>query len=189
MDHFGLTCNDLLSFTNIESVIKDVNLQEEVASYFPHTPQIFWLKTCKDHNGFFGCHESSATSFDPLSDSRESFHSTYFRLIVKLLTNHEYQGRVSPNGVIPYQWHEMAFLSSSSSSSNIMLCFDVPDSLIMDLESCLSVSPGEITGAYALHIPLLEQLIRLYDRSIWGMARTVRKIEKVLHRSMSLEND
>ncbi|KAG9696117.1 hypothetical protein KCU95_g4527, partial [Aureobasidium melanogenum] len=36
----------------------------------------------------------------------------------------------------------------------------------------------QVTGPFALHILLLEELAQLYDRSVWAMAKKVRGIEK-----------
>ncbi|KAI4783437.1 hypothetical protein E4T52_01639 [Aureobasidium sp. EXF-3400] len=43
----------------------------------------------------------------------------------------------SPHGTLAYEWSEMGFLSSSSTSWNIMICFNVPDSIISGLQSSL----------------------------------------------------
>lgn len=60
-----------------------------------------------------------------------------------------------------------------------MLCFDVPDAVIAGLEHTLSASTEQPRGPFGLHIPLLGELVTLYDRSVWIMADKVRDIEKV----------
>lgn len=174
------------SFTEIGHLALDKPLWKDVAFYFPHTPRMFWSKTCKEHNGFFGCHNSAmvssannAAAHTASSKAETDTYSTYFRMIVKTVTEQQPQGRVSPGSNITYDWYEMAFLTLSSATNNLMLCFDVPDKLITGLHTSLLTNTAEIEGAYALHVPLLEQVVELYDRSIWDIRDTVRKIEKV----------
>jgi hypothetical protein len=83
-----------------------------------------------------------------------------------------------------YEWSEMGFLSSSSTSWNILICFNVPESIIAGLQNSLPTvsfgKPQDLQGPYALHIPLLEQLTILYDMSIGHVQGTVASIEKVM---------
>ena len=74
---------------------------------------------------------------------------------------------------------EMGFLSSSSTSWNIMICFNVPDSIVAGLQNALPTAVQDLQGPYALHIPLLEQLTMLYDMSVGHVQGTVASIEKV----------
>ena len=107
--------------------------------------------------------------------------STYFRLIVKILETSEAQGqarRSSASRDKDYTWHEMGFMSFSSNSRSTILCFDVPDSVITGLEDTLT-SAEQYGGPFGLHVPLLEELVKLYDGSVWGMAKKVREIEEV----------
>lgn len=187
----------------------DVARQQELLKWFRHTPTMFWTRNCVDHNGFFGIHTSSedgptssitalpspehtsassstAQAGTPLpggpAELSQKTVSTYFRLIVKMLELPEANGQApvssTPNKTV-YEWHEMGFLSFSSDSRSTILCFDVPDDVITGVRDTMSASTEQYKGSFGLHIPLLEGLVKLYDRSVWAMAKKVRQIEKV----------
>lgn len=162
-----------LSFTEIEYFQSHQRnkLRENVMMRCPCTPQLFWSRTCSLHNGFFGCEYSVPPATVP--------YSTYFRMAVKSPRNQGLPDYDSPHGTLAYEWSEMGFLSSSSTSWNIMICFNVPDSIIAGLQNSLPTMVGDLQGPYALHIPLLEQLTMLYDMSIGHVQGTVASIEKV----------
>ncbi|KAH0368912.1 hypothetical protein KCU65_g3761, partial [Aureobasidium melanogenum] len=173
-----------------------VERQQKLQEWFPHTPAVFWSKTCVDHNGFFGSHTSSIPVFKPGSSPTSSSTnqtasptaadhqevvSTYFRLIVKILLSAKAQNQgftSASNGATDYKWHEMGYLSASSDTMSLLLCFDVPADSIANLYQTLPKDIDQITGPFALHILLLEELAQLYDRSVWAMAKKVRGIEK-----------
>lgn len=108
--------------------------------------------------------------------------STYFRLIVKILRYPDllYQAPapIESSGK-GYIWHEMGFMSISSGSRSKILCFDVPDDVIKGLQIALPASAEQCGDPFGLHIPLLEELVKIYDHSVWLMANEVRDIEKV----------
>jgi hypothetical protein len=179
----------------------DAARQDELARWFPHTPQLFWSRTCVGHNGFFGNHtssksavpnprsslaNSSTTQTGPSSPSRsatdhqESF-STYFRLTMKFLGTSGPQEQPSPPEAPTkeYTWHELGFMSFSSDSRSTMLCFGVSTAMINSLQDTLFASSEQLRGPFGLHVPLLEELVRLYDRSTWAMANRVREVEMV----------
>jgi hypothetical protein len=162
-----------ISFTEIEyfQSLQRNKLREAVMLRFPRTPQLFWTRTCSLHNGFFGCEYSVPPATVP--------YTTYFRMAVKSPKNQGLPDYDSPHGTLVYEWSEMGFLSSSSSSRNLMICFNVPDSIIAGLQNTLPTAMQDLQGPYALHIPLLEQLTVLYDMSIGHVQGTVATIEKV----------
>lgn len=67
----------------------------------------------------------------------------------------------------------------ASSTWNILICFNVPDSVIAGLQESLPTIIQDLQGPSALHIPLLEQLTMLYDMSIGHVQGTVASIEEV----------
>ncbi|KAI4855454.1 hypothetical protein E4T45_03106, partial [Aureobasidium sp. EXF-8846] len=182
------------SFAKIEDFQTDVGIQDQLLEWFPHTPADFWCETYVKHNGFFGIRtssngavpnpksspaSSSTTQLGPPSPSRsvaehQETVSTYFRFIVKILLE-----QVSSLSGKDYIWHEMGFLSFSNDSRSTMICFDVPDAVIAGLEPTLSARTEQPRGPFGLHIPLLGELVTLYDRSIWIMAAKVRGIEEI----------
>ena len=190
------------SFADMDDFKSNVKWQEKLAVWFPSTPSIFWSETCVEHNGFFGSHTSSNHAVPspkpgPASSSTTQTRtsspngstadhqeplSTYFRLIVKILETTEVQGqgrRSSAPRDKDYTWHEMGFISFSSDTRSTTLCFDVPQVVVTGLQQALSASTERYEGPFGLHIPLLEELVKLYDRSVWAMAKKVREIEKV----------
>ncbi|KAH0269377.1 hypothetical protein KCU91_g8768, partial [Aureobasidium melanogenum] len=162
-----------------------VERQQKLQEWFPHTPAVFWSDTCVEHNGFFGSHTSTSptsSSTDqtttPASADHQVIVSTYLRLIAKTLLSAKAQDRdFAPtiSNAASYRWDEMSFLSAKS----LLLCFDVPANSITNLYQTLPKDTDQITGPFALHIPVLEELVKLYDRSVWAMARKVRGIEKL----------
>lgn len=195
--------------TRLVAAELDAARQRELVKWFQHTPAVFWTKTCVLHNGFFGVHtsrenapassktsvsspepESSSTAQTrtPLPDERAEFGqqtvSTYFRLIVKMLELPEANGQAptlsaSNKKEKDYTWHEMGFMSFSSDSRSTILCFDVPKVVITGLKDVLCASAEQYGGPFGLHVPLLEELVKLYDGSVWGMRDILRDREKV----------
>ncbi|KAG9555109.1 hypothetical protein KCU71_g11208, partial [Aureobasidium melanogenum] len=163
--------------------------QQKLQEWFPNTPAVFWSKTCVEHNGFFGSHTSASltsSSADQTANSAAADHqqvvSTYFRLIVKTLLSAKAQDQdfaSTTSNAASYCWDEMSFLSSSFNTKSLLLCFDVPADSITSLYQTLPKASDQIMGPLALHIPVLEELVRLYDLSVWAMANKVRGIEKL----------
>lgn len=195
--------------TRLVAAELDAARQRELVKWFQHTPAVFWTETCVLHNGFFGIHTSrenapaSSNITDPSPEpspanastkhtetsspvvSAADHHitiSTYFRLIVKILKSPDpkYQTPISNESEDKnYIWHEMGFMSFSSDCKSTILCFDVPDDAIKGLQVTLSASAEQYGGPFGLHIPLLEELVKVYDHSVWLMSNKIRQIEKV----------
>jgi hypothetical protein len=135
---------------------------------------MFWQKTCVQHNGFFG----TKTSAEPsnISPKPATFRvETWFRMIVKSI-------RAMQKNVdfMQYQWYEMSFISTLSKERNMLVCFDTPRSLAWNILGVLSEEENTdvATGPYGLHQLLLEQLMTVYDESVWDIARIMRNNEK-----------
>jgi hypothetical protein len=193
----------VLSFTRMADFLEsNIRRQERLVEWFPHTPTAFWSKTCIQHNGFFGSQTSSENAisspkYSPASSSttqtdtsspsrsaadRQETVSTYFRLIIKTLESSDSQEQVPVSGAPSekdYKWYEMGFISFCSNTRSTVLCFDVSEVVIKGLTDTFSASAEQYGGPFGLHIPLLEELLKLYDRSVWAMAKKVREIEKV----------
>ena len=192
-----------------EALESDAARQKELLEWFPYTPAVFWTRTCVDHNGFFGIHTSSETALtsskianpsaepSPASSSKKQTEtsspggsaaghqdtiSTFFRLIVKILKSPDARYQVPASNTSSdksYIWHEMGFMSFSSDSRSTVICFNVPEDVIEGLQVTLSASAGQHGGPLGLHLPLLEEMVKLYDHSVWLMANNVREIEQV----------
>jgi hypothetical protein len=80
-----------------------------------------------------------------------------------------------------YIWYEMGFFTHWDNSGHCrVLCIDTPEKLPSDLQTALKGSPFKRSDPFAMHIPLLDQIVRLYDDSVWQVRHPVRDIEKVL---------
>jgi len=79
-----------------------------------------------------------------------------------------------------YQWYEMSFISTFGKQRNLLLCLDTPRYLAYNIFDALSAEENKdiATGPYGLHQVLLEQLMILYDESVWDIARIMRNNEK-----------
>jgi hypothetical protein len=135
---------------------------------------MFWTKMCIQHNGFFGTKtsaESSNASNGPTSPQVE----TWFRMIVKSI-----RAPTKKVDFTPYRWHEMSFISTFNKERNMLLCLDTPKYLAWNIINVLSEEENRdiATGPYGLHQLLLEQLMVMYDESVWDIARIMRNNEK-----------
>lgn len=100
---------------------------------------------------------------------------TWFRCLVKNVLKND-EPRQSGKG---YTWYEMGFFTCWDNSGRCrVLCIDTPEDLQSGLETVLqeSLNPRD---PFAMHIPLLDQIVKLYDDSVWRVRDPVRDIEKV----------
>ena len=56
-----------------------------------------------------------------------------------------------------------------------------PDELRKDLEDFLLENPNSLnfTDPFAMHMPLIDRVIKMYDISVWSVRDLVRMVEKV----------
>jgi hypothetical protein len=82
----------------------------------------------------------------------------------------------------PYKWYEMGFFTYWDHPGLCrVLCIDTPEELQLGLQTVLgNQSPLlELRDPFAMHVPLIDQIILLYDISVWRVRDPVRKFEKV----------
>lgn len=79
-----------------------------------------------------------------------------------------------------YVWHEMTFFTRWEPNHCMVVCVDTPDSLPADLARRLSKEALDRSNPFALHIPLVDQIITLNDKSVWGIRDLIRRVEKVI---------
>ena len=87
-----------------------------------------------------------------------------------------------------YSWAEMSFYTKWTPQFTLNLCFDVPMTTQIRLRQALDSCerPFSIHNPYASHVRMLDQILMLYDESVWALRDGVRQIEKVLQNRASL---
>lgn len=81
-----------------------------------------------------------------------------------------------------YTWYEMGFFTRWDDSGNCrVVCIDTPEELQSGLETFLQKQspPLNFSDPFAMHVPLIDQLILRYDDSVWRIRDLIRKVEKV----------
>ena len=96
---------------------------------------------------------------------------TWYRIIVK---------NVAPMQS-SYSWAEMSFYTKWTPHSTLNLCFDVPMAFQVRLRQALysHEQPFGVGDFYASHVKILDQILMLFDESVWALRDGVRQIEKV----------
>jgi hypothetical protein len=81
-----------------------------------------------------------------------------------------------------YEWYEMDFLALRATSGwTTVLCFDTPDRFRLRLFEALASGPRTLTepDIFQLYTYLIDQILNLYDESVWSIRDIVRDVEKV----------
>jgi len=81
-----------------------------------------------------------------------------------------------------YVWYQMGFFALQDAAGRTsVVCFDTPDRFRLQLlEDLNSSSRGfKEPDMHQLHTFLLDQILNLYDDSVWTLRDTVRNIERV----------
>ena len=79
-----------------------------------------------------------------------------------------------------YIWHEMSFHTRRNAESTIVLCFDVPGPIQTRIEHALSDKRElDLRDIYALHAVILDEVVSLYETSVWALRDLVRTYEVV----------
>jgi hypothetical protein len=139
-------------------------------------------------NGFFGSRLSHDEDERLKSYSKLKSHSkwkhlpdkadksgTWYRCLVKMIYQHKL-----PNGK-DYQWYEMTFVSrwEALGGSRRILCIDTPEEFQSMLSAILENTAVNFDDPFAMHIPLLQEIVRLNDKSVWAIRDPIRQVEKV----------
>lgn len=132
-------------------------------------PRVFWSPFARKANGFFGCEDMCD------ADGNVNGHITWFRLITK---------KVDPMQS-SYSWSEMSFYTHWTPDSTINFCFDVPKASQFRLYQALASQqqPLDVGDIYASHVTILDEIVAVFDESVWALRDGVRGIEKVIKRS------
>ncbi|KJZ73073.1 hypothetical protein HIM_07457 [Hirsutella minnesotensis 3608] len=125
-------------------------------------------KACTDMNGYFGC-KSAIDTKQTLVD-----FSIWFRCLVKVVQKSD-EGPTSDGK--EYWWREMAFFMRWSPRECRVLCIGTPPCLRQSLPTALEEQHKallEIQDPFAMILPIVDQIIELYDDSIWRIRDQVR---------------
>ena len=97
---------------------------------------------------------------------------TWYRILVK---------NVAPMQS-SYSWAEMSFYTKWTAYSTLNFCFDVPMASQIRLRQALDSreQPFGVGDLYASHVRILDQILMMFDESVWALRDGIRQIEKVL---------
>lgn len=96
---------------------------------------------------------------------------TWYRMIVK---------KVAPMQA-SYSWAEMSFFTKWTPDFALNFCFDVPKSSQIRLRQALDSREQTfaVGDFYASHVTILDEILILFDESVWGLRNGVRQVEMV----------
>ena len=81
-----------------------------------------------------------------------------------------------------YEWYEMGFFTRwTSKGGQILFCFDIP-LMLRDHLQTLFLSPStlpKLPDIYSPHVLVIDEIIKLFDRSVWSLRDIVRATEMV----------
>lgn len=96
---------------------------------------------------------------------------TWFRYIVKQIASKQ----------STYTWSEMSFHTFWTPITSIILCFNVPKTSQMRIHHSLVSRQQrlDLRDIYMTHVLVLDEILALFDQSVWALRDEVRRIEKV----------
>lgn len=106
--------------------------------------------------------------------------ATWFRYIIK---------KVDPKQTT-YSWSEMSFYTKWTPSSSVILCFDVPKTSQMRTHQAVVSHQQQLNfkDIYAGHVLVLDEILALFDESVWALRDEVRRVEKVFSKCSSAKS-
>ena len=167
-------------------------------------PDCFWSPTCLNLNGCFGCENLYDEKDELRGHSRYIWAAldwqwlyrrihlecclkgwpvrlvTWFRFFIKQLA-----GNSSYASDPKYMWHEMGFFTRwLHSGSGSVVCFNVPAPFQKSIIDALEFIPEDAIAcdAYAFHTLIADEVVKLYDDSVWRIRNVIRKVEKSRYR-------
>lgn len=74
----------------------------------------------------------------------------------------------------------MSFHTKWTSQSATALCFDIPASVQDQIQLALSrQEKTTLLDIYSMQVIILDEIIHLFDKSVWAIRDAVRNVEKV----------
>lgn len=153
-------------------------------------PPVFWTPLCRKSNGFFG----SESFYD--ADGHITGHSTVslyetLHVLIGLDTWYRFIVKKFDPKQSSYSWSEMSFYTTWTTNFTITFGFDVPEASQIRLHRALASrqQPCDIRDIYASHVVLLDEILAMYDESVWAFRDGVRQIELGRSESSSRKTD
>ncbi|KAH8696053.1 hypothetical protein BGW36DRAFT_380134 [Talaromyces proteolyticus] len=145
-----------------------VNEEERIAILRKfNAPDILASRMCHEINGYCG----SKVYYNEEDKLRS--YSTWFRCLVKMILDEPL-----PNGK-DYKWYEMTIVSRwDFNGQRRILCIDTPDDFPRHMQDALQNKAPDSRDPFAMHLPLMDQIVRLNDESVWAIRDPIREIEK-----------
>lgn len=107
-----------------------------------------------------------------------------FRCLVKKVWYEEVEKDKKGNTItkLDYCWNEMTFFTHWDVHSSLMICVNTPTEFIEKLMIALK-KEGQIfldsEDPFAIFIPVMDEILKIYNDSVWSVRDVLRPIEKV----------
>ena len=102
--------------------------------------------------------------------------ATWFRILVKQI------GTGGGANQHAYEWYEMGFFTRwTSKGGHVLFCFDIP-LILRDRLKTLFLPPSitpKLSDLYSPHMLVIDEIIKLFDASVWSLRDIVRATEMV----------
>lgn len=175
------------SFADPETFLLNEQFRQSLCTRYG-IPEYFWTEACQRSNGFFGCQDmydeaqrsrihsiNIPSSWEAWILTHSGSTDTWFRFLVKQLRDSKSLRHHE------YEWYEMGFFTTwMSTGSQLVFCFNLPRILHARLQMIfLSPSSPKLPDIYSLHAVIVDEIIKLFDKSVWSLRDVIRKIEMV----------
>lgn len=79
-----------------------------------------------------------------------------------------------------WEWYEMGFFVSWKPSGSLtLICFDLPTKSQSNIQSIIESQKIDISNPYSTFLFILDELLRLYDDSVWSIRNHISHWEAV----------
>ncbi|KAE9370170.1 hypothetical protein N431DRAFT_308690, partial [Stipitochalara longipes BDJ] len=132
-------------------------------------PSYYWANVCVESMGYFGCQHN-------LADNGETIgYASWVQFIIK-------QPKSCMDGLLNrvFVWHKVSFYAQWSSPQNTtVLCFNVQSAMRERFQAHLkdTIDNSNLYDPYSFYVPLMREVLSLFDFSIWSLRDMVRFIE------------
>ncbi|PHH64324.1 hypothetical protein CDD81_4681 [Ophiocordyceps australis] len=132
-------------------------------------PPILSTDTGTDINGYIG----AKNTYD--EEDKLYSHNVWFRSLAKIVSMAD---EIRP-GEKEYKWYEMGFYTHwDRSGQRRILCIDTPSHIQEALYATLSHRALYAQDPFAMLEPLIDELVKVSDKSVWRVRNAVRQVER-----------